>query len=122
MNYVMGNFDRNSGNYLHRNTGGLAMIDHGYAFDTDLNHFGIPSYMAHHGTSHKEALHPAAAKWLHGLDEKELEAQLKRHAAPDYVIKPAMQRLQWAKQHHLQNPQENVFNLRQGHPQTGRNE
>jgi hypothetical protein len=90
------------------------MIDHGYSFDSDLNHHNIPSYMAHHGTSHESPLHPVAAKWMQGLDEKELEMQLKRHNTPPDDVQAAVRRLQNIKAQYASYPQSSFYRIRQG--------
>lgn len=92
--WILGNRDRHSGNYLVGDNGKFHMIDHGLTF-------------VYHGDYHTSSFldegpggndtHPKAQEWLKGLDHKKLYNHLKKLGVPETHARVAARRLEAVK-------------------------
>lgn len=105
MNYIMGNSDRHSGNFMLTSSNpdlgpdGIKLIDHNIFGSKRVTQ--TPSYLAYmnddstgEGNDIMHKMHPEAEKWLMSLDPAELRQQLMANHMPPYSIDRSVQRLQ----------------------------
>lgn len=99
MNWVLGNVDRHSGNYLmSKDAPYLHLIDHGHTFTPESDRIGMPAYLRHYASV--EGVDPSrlpvdedVQKWLAGLDRKKLGELMQSYQMPKNTQADAQFRL-----------------------------
>jgi hypothetical protein len=122
MNTITNNIDRHAANFVMTPDDKLKLIDHGLSFgdaipegikkiheQEETNPFR-PVYLDDH-IKKSVPIHPEAAKWLHSLDPKELENQMRAHGVPETNIEGAVLRLQHLQDKHRMNPDATIHSL-----------
>lgn len=92
MNLIMGQADRHGGNYkLSKN--GLKLIDHGLSFEKPDRELPPHYWKNDKSNNFYEPLHPAAVKWLKGLDTQKFDEYLTKEGVPLSYRQEAVNRL-----------------------------
>lgn len=109
MNAVANNGDRHNHNFMIGEDGKLNLIDHGYTFGGwNLQRGVAPEYLYNNW---HVPLHPEAAKWLGKLDPHELEMQMRRHGAPEDIVRVTSGRLKMLQSRAKGEPGVRIGNL-----------